>query len=374
VPLFDHIERTYKNPALHTENLFSFYNRSASPGAEKVRELFENWFNQYPDEKKRIFAKKIRQDFYPSFFELFTYSLLRMCFEDVVVEPGIGNKTPDFFVNDNGNRILIESTVILAESKEIRARKNIEYLLYDEINKQKIPDFFLWIVELNMSIKQTPPIGTIAKNIKEKADLIDYNKALKKVYILNLEYPEYDCYLKVGFIPRRKDVKWLHRPIGGYPTKHWWGGSEQFITKAVRKKAHKYNHLNIPIIIVVNNLSSRTWKLDSDTLTALYGINNKKSIHDLASSIEENINAVWIGPEGPRNRNVVAVKVGSIIPSNIPRANLCLYPNPWANKIVDLSKFRIPKFNPNSGEIIDTNLTLGRLFDLPDDWPGRLFI
>lgn len=99
----------------------------------------------------------------------------------------------------------------------------------------------------------------------------------------------------------------------------------------------------------------------------------KKNILDLAS-VKENKAAVWIGPKGPRNRNVIAVIVGSIIPSNIPRANLCLYPNPWTNKTVDLSKFRIPKFDPNSGEIIDTDLTLGKLFDLPDDWPGRMFI
>lgn len=277
VPLFDNIERIYKNPALHSESLFSFYNRSASPGAEKVRELLENWFNQYPDGKKGIFAKKIRKDFYPLFFELFTYSLIRMCFKNVVVEPKIGNKTPDFLVNDNDIRILIESTVVLYESKKARARRNIEDLLYDEINRQDIPDFILHLKKLYISERQTPPIGTIARNIKKIADSIGREEASNKKQIyIDLEYPEYDCYLKVCFIPRRKSRKRHHRPIGIYPIRTWWGGSEQFIAKAIRKKAHKYNRLDVPIIIIVNNLSSLTWELDSDTLIALYGADNKK--------------------------------------------------------------------------------------------------
>jgi len=378
--LFDNIERTQNCPAAETQSTFSFLNNSCRPASEKICSLLEEWFSDYPVEKKAVLANKFRESdkFEPNFFELFTFAFLKRCFGDVSVEPEMGGLTADFSVN--GDALIVETTVSTEISDREAGRQRIENEIFDRINKLCINKYFLQIEELNVSSNETPKLKAIERFIKNKADSLDYEQLVREMQKSEewrcFTYPEGasndESLLKFSFIPRSNCGCENHRPIGIFPTSSHWGGSERAISEKIRGKVLKYNRLGIPQVVFINVLSWWGWGDEIDIRIALYGTGAKESILDPCIR-REFPNAVWFGPEGGRNNNLVAVVAGSVANSNIPEANVKLYVNPWSNHEVDVGAFKIPKFDPGTGETSDSELTLGKLFDLPDDWPGVMF-
>ncbi|PXF33317.1 hypothetical protein KU43_06525 [Mesotoga sp. SC_NapDC2] len=378
--LFDDIERTQNGPATETQSTFSFLNNSCKPASEKIRDLSETWFSDYPLEKKETFARRFRErnKFEPNFFELFTFAFLKRCFGDVAVEPEMGGLTPDFSVN--GDALIVETTVSTEISDREAGRQRIENEIFDRINKLCINKYFLQIEELNVSRNETPKLTAIARFIKNKADSLDYDQLIRDMQqskeLRCFTYPEGaaddESIVKFCFIPRSNFGCENHRPIGFYPSSSHSGGSERAISEKIRGKVLKYNRLGVPQVVFINVLSWWGWAHEIDIRKALYGTSAKESILDTCIS-REFPDAVWFGPKGERNNSLVAVVAGSVTHSNVPRANIKLYLNPWTNHEVDLSAFQIPKFDPGTGETSDSELTLGKLFDLPDDWPGAMF-
>ena len=94
--LFENILRTDCGPATHTEDTFSFLNRSAWPASEAVRNLLESFFGRYPSSESAELKCKFRAQFESAFFELFLHELLLRLGCEVVVHPnlhGTDNKT-----------------------------------------------------------------------------------------------------------------------------------------------------------------------------------------------------------------------------------------------------------------------------------------
>jgi len=378
--LFDNIERTQNCPAAETQSTFSFLNNSCRPASEKIRSLLEEWFSEYPVEKKAFLANKFTESdkFEPNFFELFTFAFLKKCFGDVAVEPEMGGLTPDFSVS--GDALIVETTVSTEISDREAGRQRIENEIFDRINKLCINKYFLQIEELDVSSNETPKLKAIERFIKNKADSLDYEQLVREMQKSGewrcFTYPEGasndESIVKFCFIPRSSYGCENHRPIAIYPASSHGGGSERAISEKIRGKVLKYNRLGFPQVVFINVLSWWGWDDEIDIRTALYGTSVKESFLDPCIS-REFPNAVWFGPEGERNNNLVAVVAGSVANSNIPEANVKLYVNPWSNHEVDLGAFQIPKFDPKTGLTSDSDLTLGKLFNLPNDWPGAMF-
>jgi hypothetical protein len=378
--LFDDIERTQNCPATETQGTFSFLNNSCRPASEKIRSLLEEWFSDYPVEKKAVLANRFRESdkFEPNFFELFTFAFLKKCFGDVAVEPEVGGLTPDFSVNNDA--LIVETTVSTEISDREAGRQRIEKEIFDRINKLCIDKYLLQIEEINVLDNETPKLTAIARFIKSKADSLDYDQLIrdmrKSKELRCFTYPEGalddESIVKFRFIPRSSFGCEYHRPIGIYPASSHFGGSERAISEKIRGKVQKYNKLGSPQVVFINVLSWWGWDDEIDIRTALYGTGSKELLLD-PSIRREFPDAVWFGPKGERNSNLVGVVAGSIANSNVPGANIKLYLNPWTNNEVDLSAFQISKFDPGTGLTSDSDLTLGKLFDLPDDWPGKMF-
>jgi hypothetical protein len=80
---------------------------------------------------------------------------------------------------------------------------------------------------------------------------------------------------------------------------------------------------------------------------------------------------VWIGPNGVRYTRISAVlMVTKLTTWNIPRANLCLYHNPWAKKPYHSVLTQLHQAIPENGEVhwLDGE-NANTLFDLPLSWP-----
>src|SRR6266478_755554 len=110
--LFDHIQRTNYEPATHSEDTFSFLNRSASLESESVRDLLESFFRRYPSSESAELKSRFKTQFDSAFFELYLHELLLRLGCEVTVHPtlkGIGAK-PDFLVRfRQGQEVILEA-------------------------------------------------------------------------------------------------------------------------------------------------------------------------------------------------------------------------------------------------------------------------
>ena len=124
--LFDDFERTYEGRGDLGEAFYSFFDRSALPGAAEVRDRCNDWFENYSknatqddlnDFRSRFRSKKSEQ-YHAAWFELCAHEILARLGFSVSMHPKLPgtDKRPDFAVTSNGSRILVEATVVRPDS------------------------------------------------------------------------------------------------------------------------------------------------------------------------------------------------------------------------------------------------------------------
>ena len=124
--LFDDFERTYEGRGDQGEAFYSFFNRSARPGAAEVRDRCNDWFANYSenateddlnDFRSRFRSKKSEQ-YHAAWFELCAHEILVRLGFSVSMHPRLPgtDKRPDFAVTRNGSRILVEATLVRPDS------------------------------------------------------------------------------------------------------------------------------------------------------------------------------------------------------------------------------------------------------------------
>jgi hypothetical protein len=99
VRLFDRLPGS-EQPYRHSEPCYEYLARCSSIEARRIRDLLETWFEDYPTELKpdlRARFRSRRDDQHrAAAFEFYLFALLTSLGYDVVVEPKIGTKRPDF--------------------------------------------------------------------------------------------------------------------------------------------------------------------------------------------------------------------------------------------------------------------------------------
>ena len=98
VHLFDTIKRTHIGLGKHTEDAYSFLNRSAWPTSENVRNLLESYFLRYPSDEREELKIKFKSQFDSAFFGLLLHELLLRIGAEVSVHPtstDVCNPEPD---------------------------------------------------------------------------------------------------------------------------------------------------------------------------------------------------------------------------------------------------------------------------------------
>ena len=148
-----------------------------------------------------------------------------------------------------------------------------------------------------------------------------------------------------------------------------------FIRKDITKKAGRYGDHDLPYVVPVNVLEF----LDEiDIIEALFG-KEQFTIVFSQSGPAEPVDArmsrlpdgAWTGTKGSRYTRVSAVLLATQLSAyNIPRANLRLYHNPWAQRPYQSVLTRLPQAVPryNRMEHIDGESTKA-IFGLPAAWP-----
>jgi hypothetical protein len=384
--LFDDFVRTYDGVANHMEDDFSFLNRSARPASTRVRAILEEWFEDYPDQHKSELKRRLSSDFSVGFFELLLHNLLLQLDYDVEVHPSVPSKGrghPDFLIKDSaGTNVFLEAAIVTDESKEEKAQNRVRSVLYDQINQLEIPDYFLDVSRIHNPIGKQPSGRKLRQFISGCINSLNYEHILTLAQLGAINdlprwtYKEKELEIDFGVIPVSPENrgKLSHKAMGSYPGGFKWGGSDAAIRSKIVKKAQKYGHLGAPYLIAVNCLSK--WGTDrNDEIRALFGT-ERFSLKDFGSQVDPDRkpDGVWLGPKGPRRRRLSGVILTTVFPWNLPKANVTLFHNPWADYPYKGSLCRLPQaIVTEHGIAMIGGDSFGSVFSLHHDWPGELF-
>ena len=361
--LFDNFNRTYDAPALHNEDKYHFFNRSARPASAHIREALENWFTHYPDNDKAELKARFQSEFSSAFYELFIHELLLKIGCGVTVHPVASSRSstrPDFLARfPCGADVFVEAVLSKGESNEERNRHAQLNTLYDEINKIKSPNFFLTILSAKNPQGMQPSGRKIRSFLNERLKGLnpdEISEAVRKCGAKGAPtwiFSDGSFELEVSPIPKPPESRGKpgHRLIGIEPGGGHWGGSAAALRGSITAKAKQHGRLNKPYVIAVNSLS--VWGTDDD-----------------------DISEAFCGSQGVFSNysRISAVLVTKVYPSNIPSAPICLYHNPFAVKPCMRLSWQVNQttYCETKLEVIK-GISVGELMNLPVTWPGKLF-
>ncbi len=175
--LFDEFERTNTCDKPSAQEMVDFINESAWPSSERVRTVFERWFSNYPDERKKNLRRRFREGAHQhdsAAFELMLHEVLRRLDLAPVVEPelGAGRGRPDFAITDQlGRASYIEATV--AEYTGLRLGDPLQNEVFDAINEIRSPDGIALRADPRGALEQAPSRTRIQDTVREWLEGID---------------------------------------------------------------------------------------------------------------------------------------------------------------------------------------------------------
>lgn len=221
-----------------------------------------------------------------------------------------------------------------------------------------------------------PAIKYIESEIK-KLDpdvLIKESEAFGFEKIPKIEFENDDLHLTVRPIPivSSTSTKDNHNPIGIYPGKSYWGGGEESLKSAIRRKAKRYGILDKPLIVCIDTLGIRTSSL-VDIENAIWGSLTISWSEDPNNRDERYIrmtDGVFLDKMGAKLKNLTGVFVTRVFPHNIPNAEYWLFRNPFSNNAsLDFRDLGLIFSYVENGKIHDhTGNNLDQILEISKKW------
>lgn len=388
--LFDDIDRHDEGPAQYAEPQFSYLNRSARLSFSRTRQVLEAWFSRYPVSEQADLGARFRskndQQHHAAFFELFLHELLLRLGYSITIHPSpsqASTRRPDFLAESpSGGSFYMEAVVASDQSEEdaaARARMNV---VYDTLDRLDSPNFFIGL-ELRGAPKTPPRARPIRSFLRQRLAQLDPDEITQLVesggfdalphWRFEHEGWEID-FFPIPKSPRARGKPGI-RPVGMRMPEAFWSDPSAAIRNAIVGKAGQYGDLDLPYVIAVNALEAGVDRID--IMEALFG--KEKFMFTLTPSgpsepeMAVEPDGVWTSRSGPRYTRVSAVLLTSpVLPWNVPRADICLYHNPWARRPYTAELTRLPRATPEAtrrdhmewhgGE------SLATIFGLPPEW------
>jgi len=390
--LFSEIARTDTRPMSYGEPLFAYLDSSGRISATNARQILNTWFEHYPDREKEEFANRFRSSnntsFLSAFFELYLHELLRRLGYKLTIHPSLStssSKHPDFLAdNPGGNDFYLESVVAFDISNKEAAQKALMNVVYDAINTLNSPNFFL-----KMTVRGSPntqPPGTKIRsalsdwlgqlNVDEVTRLY-VEKGITALPHMSLRYGS--CTMKFSALPKSQEARGKPgaRPLGIHMPAHIQiDRSKEVIKKSlVKKRPAQYGDFDKPYVIAVNAAGMNCDYEDS--IDALFG-DQRWAIPQTLDKAElipmpRKQNGFWWGRSGCQNKRVSAVLITNLSsPSQIAKADICVFHNPWAKYPLRGELSQLTEAIPEKERIrFKQGKHPKEIFDLPDIWPGE---
>ena len=388
--LFDDVTRNEMGPQKRTQTLFGYYNLSAEPFVENMRELLQGWFDGFPDKGKKELISRIRsgnRNFHSAIWELYLHELLRQLGFNVSLHPQLptSNQThPDFLTEKDGqNLFYLEATLALPSQEKAGTQARIDKL-YDTLDDIDSPTFFIGVVQIQGTPSTAPPGKRLGTDLRKWLSTLDPDTVaqqheqggLEALPFYNWSYESWQ--VKFRAIPKSSRLRCKPgvRTIGVQSTGLSIVNTHSSIRSSLVGKT-KYGHLDLPLIVAVNCLFD--FVDDMSITDALFGEKNVTLIHQEDGSTEphlgRNPNGVWFGPKGPQNTRISAVLFArSLKVWNIGKITPMLVHNPWAAQPFDNSLWPLPQLVPNASKsklIPYAGKSLGEILGIPNSWPEQ---
>ena len=385
--LFDNIHRDSLGAARYSEPQFVYLDRSARPEAKLIRALLEDWFSHYPQSEAADLRARFRSSndlqHHSAFFELFVHELLLKLGLHPQIHPAlpqITTKHPDFLVESPSNKSFYMEAVVVANISEdeyaARARMNV---VYDSINRLDSPNFFIGM-DIQGAPQTPPPAGPIRSFLSRNLAGLNPDKMMTLLEsgldaLPHWHYQYEDWEIDFYPIPKSSEARGKPgtRPIGLQFYGLKFMDARTTIRNALCTKAGRYGDLDLPYVVAVNALDRSTDFMA--IMEALFG--KEKYIIDVSRSkssepeMTRELDGVWTSKSGPRyTRLSAALVIVGLSPWNLPRANIRLYHNPWANLSYDSELTLLPQAVPSADQMkLEDGKSLSSVLDLPYEWP-----
>jgi hypothetical protein len=347
--IFDDCERTDESWGREKETLYDFYNRSAQPEAQRVRQLMESMLPRYPEGERANWVSRFRSrathNFETASFELILHDTLHSLGCELTPHPQLDDspKHPDFLVTTPcGNSFYLEA--VSATEKRDRhgiakggpaQRDNAIAELVDALRDEESDSF--WIHLQYMGVPYSRPSCTnLRKGILGWFSSLDPDEILKDE--AGSRCSSWFC---------SKGLKVRVKAFARQPEQRGRGGRllvfpssgftfvDKFnpIRKAIIKKGKAYRALKHPFLVAAN--------VDCPTLDAraevgvLFGqqeiVAPAPDQPDRESESRPCPNGVWLNEAGPQWTRVSGVWFfANLSIDSIATARQTIYFNPWA--------------------------------------------
>jgi hypothetical protein len=385
--LFDDIIRNDEGPAQRSESTFTWLNRSARPVCSTIRQELEAWFSRYPaNHQEEMRTRFRRDDFDSAFFELFLHELLLKLGCRPIIHPTVNNtngKCPDFLVESTKGNFYMEAVLVREPDDKTSARTRMNKV-YDILDKNlNSPNFFIGM-DIIGTPDTDPPTRQITNFLANNLASVDPDTLYAQVQkaqnydVLPRWQWKYQNWKIVFYpIPKSPNLRGKPdvRPVGMQFDGVHWLDLRTPIRDRIIAKAKRYGKLDLPYVIALNDIRYMFRGEQIDHMEALFGketfvVNSTKLSEP---RMERNPDGVWTSPNGPRYKRVSAVLITNrLLPWNIPKADIRLYHNPWAERTYNSElcclNQAIPNHQERKMEFIDGKI-LGDIFKLPESWP-----
>ena len=338
--LFDDIQRTQDGIRGPRQSHFCFLNRSAWDRSDKARKLCEKWFDRYKQDASQGEINDLQKKFrskpsighYSAWFELLVHQILvRLGASSIDIHPELSGTSnhPDFMVNMDDSRMIVEATVVAPDDERSvkfqRDAINQLYRLQSEV-------FWVRIREIKGTLKRSVPERNLLKRVQAFLDENDPNQAPRMIAglgnqaVLQKTFKFDDWQITIALRPMKPNDRGPKGNIVSGP-----GGPIEYgkhvphVRKKIKDKAKKYGQVQDPLIIALNSYSrDASFDLGIDAKNVLFGDDG-----------------VWGTSENPRYKQLTGVLVIKDTNShNISSTQARLYINPFASP--DIIS-RIPK-------------------------------
>lgn len=182
--IFDDFEREYMGPSQYSEPQWEYLNRTARPEFQYIRELLQDWFNEYKaSSEKRYhlctgFRSSKDSEHLSAFFELYLHQLFKNQGFEIEIEPELEQRYPDFLLtSSDGTKILLEATGTYPERWFGTAKRQEEKVI-DYLNEHlESPDYFLHI-NIASAPKGNPPFAQMCRFLQKELAQLDYDNVV----------------------------------------------------------------------------------------------------------------------------------------------------------------------------------------------------
>lgn len=176
--IFDVVDRTDSSPAYDTEYSFHFLNRVAGAPWQRVRELIDSWFAEYPPDAKPDLRSRFREadapQHYGAWWELYVYTLHQRLGYEVEIHPTLPGTTrqPDFLVTRGDTATYVECAVYLSRAGSTSDGGGERGWIYEATNQASDPNFLVDI-EIRRSGTERPKASEVVKPLEQWLSSLD---------------------------------------------------------------------------------------------------------------------------------------------------------------------------------------------------------